>query len=173
MATKSGEKSGGKNVTEKSDAEPLFPMGLTPFNDLDRIFDEYFNRGWMRGLRPAFSHGEDLWGTYEMRQPTMDVIDRDKEILIRAELPGVDKKDLEISISDDVLTIKGTSQQERKEEKEDFHRKEIRSGSFCRRLSLPNNVDTGKATADFKNGLLELTIPKTSSTTNKKTIKVS
>jgi len=172
MATKNLEKSGKKEVAEKSVPERLFPLGLASLNNLDRIFDEYFNRNWLHGIHPGFSRGEDLWGTYEMRPPKVDVIDRDNTVVIRAELPGVDKKDLDVTVSDNVLTIRGVSQQERKDEKEDYYSREIRSGSFCRSMTLPNNVDSGKIEANFKNGLLELSIPKTAKS-SKTNIKVS
>lgn len=172
MATKNLEKSAKKEVKEKSSLERLFPLGLAPLSDLDHIFDEYFNRNWLRGFRPGFSRSEDLWGTYEMRPPRVDVIDRDDAVVIRAELPGVEKKDLDVSVSDNVLTIRGVSQQERKDEKEDYYSRETRSGSFCRSMNLPNNVNSGKIEANFKNGLLELTMPKMAKS-SKTTIKVS
>ncbi len=171
MASNATKKSKGKQAVEQKQSEALFPMGLASFNDLDRIFDDYFNRGWMRGIRPAFSRAEDLWGTYEMRPPSMDVIDRDNDIVVKAELPGVDKKDLDISVTDNILTIKGTAAQEKKDEKSDYYSREIRSGSFCRSLSLPSNVDSDKIEASFRNGLLELTIPKTAKS-SKTTVKV-
>ena len=115
---------------------------------------------------------EDLWGTYEMHSPRMDMIDRDNEILIQVELPGVDKKDLDVSVTDNILTVKGTSGFESKEEKDEYYHSEIKKGAFSRSLTLPANVDSTKINANLKNGLLELTIPKTAKT-KRKSIKVS
>jgi HSP20 family protein len=77
-----------------------------------------------------------------------------------AEIPGVEKKDLDVSLSDSVVTIKGSTSHEGKEEKGDYHRSEISSGSFFRTLTLPADVDGAKAKATFKNGVLELVLPK-------------
>jgi len=141
------------------------------FGDFDRMLDNYFNRKWPRLFGPE-DRLNDLWGTYEMRSPSMDVIDRDNEVIVRVELPGVDKKDIDVSISNDTLTIKGTSGKELTEEKGNYYRSEIRKGSISRTISLPPGVDSTKAEAKFKDGLLELTMPKNASS-KRKTIKVS
>jgi HSP20 family protein len=88
------------------------------------------------------------------------VIDRDEEIMLRAELPGVEKKDLDVSITDNTVTIKAISSTEEKEEKGDYYRCEISRGSFARTIALPSNVESDKAVASFKEGILELTLPK-------------
>ncbi len=172
MATKTTKQGEKKTELSPGSAQGLFPTGLSSFNDIERMFDDYFNRGWFRSMRPGFPGMSDLWGTYEMRQPSMDVIDREKDILIRAELPGVDKQDLDISVSDNILTIKGESKFESKKEKDEYYSSEIKQGSFARSVMLPNNVDSTKISAELKNGLLEVTVPKTGST-KRKTIKVS
>ena len=164
------KKSAVKQDVKKTGYEQLFPYGLAPFDEIDRVFGEYFNRNWLRPFRGTKM--DDLWGTYEMRSPSMDMIDNDNEIIFRAELPGVDKKDLDVSVSDNLLTIKGTSEKESEKEKDNYYSSEIRKGSFCRSVSLPNNVDGSKVKANFKNGLLELTIPKVSKS-RRKTITVS
>ena len=164
------KKSAVKHDVKKTGYEQLFPYGLAPFDEIDRVFGEYFNRNLLRPFRGTKM--DDLWGTYEMRSPSMDMIDNDNEIIFRAELPGVDKKDLDVSVSDNLLTIKGTSEKESEKEKDNYYSSEIRKGSFCRSVSLPNNVDGSKVEANFKNGLLELTIPKVSKS-RRKTITVS
>jgi HSP20 family protein len=92
--------------------------------------------------------------------PNMDVIDRDDEIVVQAELPGVNKEDLDISLSETAITVKGTTHREEKEEKGDFYRREMSRGSFTRTVSLPGKVDGTKAKASFKDGVLEVTLPK-------------
>ena len=89
------------------------------------------------------------------------MIDRDGEIAIKAELPGVEKKDLDVSLTEDSVTIKGSTRHEQKEEKGDYYRCEISRGEFSRTVALPAAVDTTKAKASFKDGMLELVIPKT------------
>jgi HSP20 family protein len=94
------------------------------------------------------------------RLPSLDVIDRDNEVFVRAELPGIDKKDLNISLTDNLLTIKGQSSSEKKEEKGDYYRHEISSSSFARSVTIPAIVDSSKTVANLKDGILEITLPK-------------
>jgi HSP20 family protein len=96
----------------------------------------------------------------ELRMPKVDVIDRDEDVLVRAELPGVEKKDLEISTSDTSVTLKATTRHEEKEEKGDYYRCEITRGAFSRTVALPAQVESDKAKASLKDGVLELTLPK-------------
>ena len=149
------------------------PVNSLPslYNEFDRWMDNYFNHGWSRFFGPD-PRINDLWGTYEMRSPSMDVIDRDNEVVVRVELPGVDKKDLEVSISDNTLTVKGTTGKEFKEEKGDYYRSEIRKGLLARTIALPPGIDSSKVDAKFRDGLLELTIPK-SADSKRKTIRVT
>lgn len=145
---------------ELAESRPGWPM--SPFEEMERLFERFFGRGW---LRPPFGWESPFWSemarSTEIRVPSVDVIDRDEEIVVRAEIPGVDKENLEVSLSDDRLTIKGTSRQE-KEEKEagEFTRRERSRGSFTRMVTLPANVDGEKAKASFKDGVLEMTLPK-------------
>jgi HSP20 family protein len=92
--------------------------------------------------------------------PRVDIIDRDAEVEVRAELPGVEKKDLDVSLSDNTVTLKGSTRHEEKEEKGDYYRSEITTGSFARTLTLPGNVDSDRAKATFRDGILVLTVPK-------------
>lgn len=146
--------------TKKQEIQKTPPTtALSPFEDMERMFDQYFRRGWMRPWRfewPSFPE-ISLPG---MKVPKVDVVDRENEIVVKAEVPGVEKKDLDISVSDNTVTIKGSTRHEEKEEKGDFYRREISTGSFSRTLVLPAEVDGAKAKASFKDGMLELTIPK-------------
>lgn len=101
----------------------------------------------------------------------MDLIDRDKEIVLRAELPGVEKKDLEVSVTDGSVTIRGKVNHESKEEKEDYYRCERVQGSFSRTVPLPASIDGTKVKASLVDGLLELHLPKLE-TTRRHTVKV-
>jgi len=133
---------------------------LRAFEEMDRRFDDFFSRGWMRPFRsghPSWSH---LPAPFEGRVPQVDVVDRDDEVFVKAELSGVDKDDVEITMTDNSVTIKGSTKAEEKEEKGDYHRCEISQGSFCRTVAPPAEVDIDKAKAKFKHGVLKLTIPK-------------
>jgi HSP20 family protein len=125
------------------------------FSDVDRLFDDFFGRRWLRpfgweGPRAEFS----------TLAPSVDVIDREDEVLVRAEVPGFKKEDIDISVSGTMLTIKGDMKAEKKEEKGDYYRCEITRGAFSRTLALPAGVDESKAKAAMKDGVLELTLPK-------------
>lgn len=147
--------------TQSAETERPAPAGpLQPFDEFERFFDRFFRRG-LRPFdweRPALG---DLFERFENRIPRVDVIDRDKDVLVRAEIPGVDKKDLDISMTDNLLTIKGSTGGEPKETKgEQFYRCEISRGAFSRSVSIPANVDTAQASATMKDGVLEIVLPK-------------
>lgn len=134
------------------------------FTQMERAFDRLLNGGWPSlrrlGGMPML---DNLLELEAPRSPSVDVIDRDNEILVRAEIPGIEKKDLNISLTDNLLTIKGQSTGEVKEEKGDYHRREISSFSFSRSVMLPGAVDPSQTTASLKNGILEITLPKAES----------
>jgi HSP20 family protein len=92
------------------------------------------------------------------------VLDRDEEILVRAEVPGVDKKDLQVELSGPMLTIHGERRREEEEEKGEYFRSEIAHGMFSRTIRLPEEVALDKAAAEFKDGILEVHLPKTHKT---------
>ena len=135
---------------------------LSPMEEMEHWFENFFPRGggWMRQFRGGWPSWGELAAPFEGRMPKVDVIDREDEVVIRAEVPGVDKKDLDVSMTEHSVTIKGETSKEHKEEKGDYYRSEISRGSFVRTVALPCEVDTDKAKAKFKDGLLELTLPK-------------
>ncbi len=134
---------------------------LSPFEEMDRLFESFLPRGWLRPMRWEWPSMGELAAPFEGRLPKVDVVDRDSDILVRAELPGVDKKDLDISITDNTVTIHATTSHESEEEKEgEYYRREITRGTFSRTVALPAEVDADAAKASFKDGILELTVPK-------------
>lgn len=139
---------------------PRTTRELHPFDEMDRLFDRLTDSGF---LRPFDWRWPDLPGLrmMEERMPRVDVIDREKEVLVRAELPGMKKDELDISLSHDLLTIRGETREE-KEEQGEWFRSEIRRGSFTRTVRLPDEVAAEKATAHFDAGILEIIMPKTS-----------
>jgi len=135
--------------------------GLPPLNEMERLMERVFGdfprRGWVRPWRVEWPAWPEM---PEMRMPKVDVIDREEDVVVRAELPGVEKKDLEISTTDTTVTIKATTRHEEKEEKGDYYRCEISRGSIARTVALPAEVKSDKAKASLKDGVLELTLPK-------------
>ena len=142
---------------ELQQAKPA--QALNPFEEMERFFDAFYPRGWMR----PFQRDWPAWGgpaAFGGKTPSVDLIERDDAIIIKAELPGVDKKDLDISVTRNSVTIRGTTSHEEKEEKGDYYRSEITRGEYARTLPLPADIDEEKASASFKNGILELTLTK-------------
>ncbi len=144
---------------------------LSPFEEMERMFDNYFSRGWMRPFRSEWPSFSRLAQPFEGKSPSVDVIERDDAVIVKAELPGVDKKDIDVSVTSNTVTIKGSTSHEEKEEKGDYYRCEMSRGSYQRTLSLPADVDEGKAKAKLKDGILELTLPKVTKS-KRKSIKV-
>ena len=174
MTTKETEKE--VTVSKEKQGMTKIPEGRmpTPFEDMEREFERWFGRfgqGWMR----PFHWGRPLWAEmgmpFEGITPSVDIVDREEELLVRAELPGVDKKNLEVTLTEDSLTIKGSTKAEKQEEKGDYFRREVSSGSFSRTIRLPTAVDGDKVTSSFKDGILELTLPKVTKA-KRQTIKV-
>jgi len=133
---------------------------VTPFEEMERMFDNLFERRWMHPFQKGWSAFPKITAPFKGLTPSVDVIDRDNEVVVKAELPGVDKKDLEISVTQNSVTIKGSTSHEEKEEKGDYYRCEISRGSYARTLSLPADIDEENTKASFKDGILELTLPK-------------
>jgi HSP20 family protein len=170
MAKKSKEKEvATSKETEIQRAEPT--RALSPFEEMDRLFESLYPRHWMHPLRWEHPLWSEMMRPLEGRIPKLDVLDRDDDVLVRAEVPGFAKEDLDISVTDNTVTIKGESKHEEKEEKGDYYRCEISRGSFARTVALPGNVDPDKAAAKFTDGILELTIPKVEKA-KRRTVKV-
>jgi len=147
-----------KKGTEIQKAAPR--RMLTPFEEMDRLFERIFPRGWLRPWSWESPLLGELAEPLEMRMPRMDVLDGEDNVMIRVEVPGVDKKDLEVSVNETSVAIKGKVMREAKEEKGDYYRCELGSGEFSRTVALPCAVDASKASARLKDGMLELTLPK-------------
>lgn len=146
----------GRELSEQTtQARPL-----TPFEEMDRIMDSFFPRRWLHPFRWDLPSMSELGAPFDLKSPGVDIIERDNEVIVKAEVPGVAKEDLDVSVTDNSVTIKGSTSHEEKEEKGDYYRSEIRRGSFSRTVALPSSVDSDKAKATFKDGILELIIPK-------------
>ncbi len=158
-----------KAMEKAPSSTPQVSRGLTPFDELDRYFAELeqnmLNRGWLQPFWP--SHSVSAM-PFEGRTPRVDVVDCDDHILVKAELPGVDKNDLDVDVSENTITFKAESSREEKEEAGDYYRHEIACGSFSRSITLPTAINADKAKAKFKDGVLELTLPKTEKPSRKK-----
>lgn len=92
--------------------------------------------------------------------PALDVVERDEEFVVTCDLPGVDLKDLDISVSENVLTIKGEKHDDKEQKDLKVYRKETWEGGFQRTLSMPKSIDSARTSASLKNGVLTITLPK-------------
>jgi HSP20 family protein len=127
---------------------------------MDRLFEESFVRpraGWLAPLGDG--------------SLAVDMYETDEEVVVKTTVPGVKSEDIDVSITGDLLTIKGETKTEEKVEKANYIRQERRYGAFSRSLTLPSTVVADKATAEFENGVLTLTLPKAEEV-KPKTIKV-
>ncbi len=133
---------------------------LDPVDEIERFLETWMPQGWMHPLAQGRQFWNEFQARFELKPPSVDILDLDGEVVVRAEIPGVDKKDLDISINGRSLTIKGKSTSKSEEEKDNYYRCEIASGSFTRTVGLPEKVDGAHAKTTFKDGLLELRLPK-------------
>jgi HSP20 family protein len=115
----------------------------------------------MNRLFEDFSRGFDMAAFEETEwMPQVDISESDKEIRVTAELPGLDEKDIDVSMSNDMLTIRGEKKEEKDEGDRNYHRVERSYGSFIRQIALPAEVQADKTEAKFSKGVLRITLPK-------------
>jgi len=133
-----------------------------PFTALQQEIDRLFD-GFSRG----FTSFPNLPTTREL-MPSMDVSETDKEIEITTELPGLEEKDIQLNVADDVLTVRGEKKNEREESKKDYHLVERSYGSFVRSVQLPNGVNAEGIKAVMSKGVLKVTVPKPAPAQSKK-----
>ena len=131
-----------------------------PFLALHREMNRLFDDALRGGLAPSGAQGQGGQGG-PLLAPHMDVTETDKEVRLQAELPGVSEKDIEVSLHDDVLTIRAEKKQDRREERQGVHISERAYGTFQRSLRLPFQVNPDQVQAGFENGVLTVTLPKT------------
>jgi len=147
-------------VKKAPSAEPAVPDVWRSFrSEMDRLFDRFgfpsFRR--MFDMEPAWRP----ISTFSFSAPAIDMSEDDKAYKISAELPGLDPKDVDVSVSGNTLVLKGEKRQEKEEKDKNYHYSERAYGSFQRAFELPASVDHPKIAADFSNGVLTITLPKT------------
>jgi HSP20 family protein len=136
-------------------------------DEVDRMFEEF---GMGRALSPwwrASERGGSLWA------PAIDVVQKDDQLVIKADIPGLKKDDLSIEVTDDAITIQGERKSDREEERGGVYRSERSYGSFCRVIPLPEGAITEQAKASFRDGVLEITVPAPPSTTKGRKLEIS
>jgi HSP20 family protein len=130
--------------------EEYHPLSLLR-QEMNTLFDNFFSGFEIEPFKSRF-------GTFS---PSIDIKESDKAISVTAELAGMDEKDIDLSLTRDSLTIKGEKKEEKEEKRKDYYRMERSFGSFTRTIPLPAEIDQDKVKAEFKKGLLTVTLPKT------------
>ena len=138
----------------------------SPFEEMERYFDDFMRNPFSLLMRPQWRYG-DISGRGEI-VPSADIYEDDNNLVVKAELPGISKDELNVTITRDTITISGEKKSEEKVEKKNYHRLERSYGSFCRSFRLPDHVDSDKAEAIFKDGVLEIRVPKSEESRHKK-----
>ena len=140
------------------DPLPMRRDEADPFRDfqreMNRLFADFFGEAPL-----AVRGGEPEWSPAAF-VPRVDVAETDKEVKVSAELPGLDEKDIAVELQDDILTIRGEKKSEAEQKGKNWFRREQSYGSFHRSIQLPAGVDSSKATAQFKKGVLTVVAPK-------------
>ena len=129
-------------------------------SDMDRLFDRFARGFGLPSLR-SIADLEPPWRSFMFSAPPIDMSEDDKAYRVSAELPGLDAKDVEVSVSGDRLVLKGEKRQQQEEKNKNYYLSERTYGSFERSFELPVSVDRDKIAADFSRGVLTITIPKT------------
>ena len=139
---------GKKNIEVRREEENPFAMMQ---REMNRVFDS-FNRNWGLGAFPEFT------GSF---MPRLDVTEDAKAFTVTAELPGMNEKEIDLSVSGDTLTIRGEKKEEKEDKNKNYYYSERSYGTFMRSIPLPRQVETDKVSASFKKGVLTITLPKT------------
>ena len=160
------EKQEEKEKAEKSESRELAPLRretwLSPLREVERVFDEIMG-GRKRSFWPGWPVPEEVAAA-----PAVDMYEEANDLVLKAEMPGMKKEDIEVNISGHMVTISGEKKKEEQVERNDYYRVERSAGYFTRSFTLPENVETGKTKARFKDGVLEIRIPKPAETQEKK-----
>ena len=148
-----------EKTTEPASQATAWPPIESLRKEIDRVF-ENFGRDFWRSPFRALADFEPLWSSKLATSFAVDVTETDAAYEITAELPGMDEKNIDVKVVNGGLTIKGEKKDEKEEKKNDYYVSERRYGSFERYFRLPEGVDSEKIEANFKKGVLTVTLPK-------------
>jgi HSP20 family protein len=146
-----------------------------PLVSLREEMDRMFERFWPGFGLPASGRWPELepfWRVTGLAAPAVDLVETDKDYRIKAELPGMDEKDIELSLTEDMLSIKGEKKEEHEEKEEGYYLAERRYGAFERSFRLPEEVEADKIEASFQKGVLTVILPKSPKAQQKQARKI-
>lgn len=142
-------------VKKGEGAESPLPHSMIGLrHEIDRAFDRFFDNGWLSRFRAP-------WGGLGGPNVDSEISESDDRYELSLELPGMEEKDIDVSVSDDAITIKGEKRESSEKKEKDYHLTERRYGAFQRSFALPRGVDAAKIDAKLAKGVLEVTMPKT------------
>jgi HSP20 family protein len=132
---------------------------VSPLEEMENYFNSFFRH-------PLSLMASPTWPRLDLPKlndisPSVDIFEENGDMVIKAEMPGIKKEDVDVSVTENMVTISGEKRQEEKVEKRNYHRVERNYGSVCRRFQLPEGVNSDKVKATFQNGVLEVRLPKT------------
>lgn len=157
VSVKTREKAKAPARTE----EQAWPTLTSLRDEVDRLFEDFMS-GWPFRARPfAGDPWSRLPAAFRPSAPATDVAENDKAFTITVDLPGIDEKDIDVTLSDEVLTIRAETTREREEKKESYFLSERQQGSLQRAFQLPSGVNADKIEAKYDKGVLRLVLPKT------------
>ena len=148
---------------QRRDMRPAMFEPFQMMREMDRMFDRVLGAFGVPSMRRAFEP-EHFWEGergFNFAAPAVDFAEDDKAYHLTAELPGLSEQDINLELSGDALTITGEKREEKEEKEKNYHHSERRFGSFRRAIQLPQHVDRDRIEANFKNGVLSVTLPKT------------
>ncbi len=151
---------GGRSTSRQAAQPPSL------LQDVDRLWDSFIERFGLGSPWP-FPIGDQRFAAFGQR-PRVDVAEKGDDIVVTAEIPGLKREDLDISMTNDVLTLRAEQSSESEREQAGYHRREIMRGSFVRQIRLPCAVDVDRATADYRDGMLTVTMPKAAQARSRK-----
>ncbi|PBB83992.1 MULTISPECIES: Hsp20/alpha crystallin family protein [unclassified Mesorhizobium] len=143
-----GNNNKGSEIAKRDEENPVFSLQ----RDVNRIFEDFWKR---------FDQPFGAFARWDAGGPRTDIAETESALEVSVELPGLDQKEVDVSLTDSALTIKGERKSGREESKKGYHFAKRSYGSFYRSVPLPSGVDTDKVKAEFKNGVLTVTLPKT------------
>lgn len=144
-----------RNVEEVANRLAATPITfMRKFSEeVDHLFEDFGGRGWLTPMLDKAQLPQGPWS------PQVEIFERDNELVLRADLPGLSKEDVNVEIADDAITIEGERKNEHEEKREGYYRSERSYGKFYRRVPMPEGVKAEDASASFSNGVLEITMP--------------
>lgn len=142
-------------------ADEQWPFaGGSLFDEMDYFFNRPVHRGWWPSVFSSMPRPTLAAAPFEGKVPLVNLLDKDDSFLLEAELPGVKKEDIKITISQNDVSLEACTSEEKEDTKADYYHKEISSGSFKRSIRLPAEIKEDGVKATFKNGFLKVTLPK-------------